>query len=103
MNELIKLGATLYTKDGMDIHTSGHASREEQKIMLNLIKPKYFMPAHGELFMRVAHKKTAMTLGISDRNIFLTDNGSIIDIDPERNIRKHKYKLKLEEIIVDGQ
>jgi ribonuclease J len=103
MNELIKLGATLYTKDGMDIHTSGHASREEQKIMLNLIKPKYFMPAHGELFMRVAHKKTAMTLGIPDKNIFLTDNGSIIDIDPERNIRKNKYKLKLEEIIVDGQ
>ncbi|EKE29486.1 MAG: hypothetical protein ACD_2C00163G0001 [uncultured bacterium (gcode 4)] len=103
MNELIKLGATLYTKDWMDIHTSGHASREEQKIMLNLVKPKYFMPCHGELFMRVAHKKTAMSLGINDKNIFLTDNGSILDIDLDRNIRKNKYKLKLEEIIVDGQ
>ncbi|MDD2566255.1 MAG: ribonuclease J [Candidatus Gracilibacteria bacterium] len=103
MNELIKLGASLYTKDGMDIHTSGHASREEQKIMINLVKPKFFMPAHGELFMRVAHKKTAMSLGIPDKNVFLTDNGSIIDIDADRVIRKNKYKLKLEDIIVDGQ
>lgn len=103
MNELIKLWASLYTKDGMDIHTSWHASREEQKIMLNLIKPKYFMPAHGELFMRVAHKKTAMSLWIGDKNIFLTDNGSILDIDPDRNIRKNKFKLRLEEIIVDWQ
>lgn len=102
MNELIKLGATLFTKDWMDIHTSWHASREEQKIMINLIKPKYFMPAHGELFMRVAHKKTAISLWISDKNVFLTDNWSIIDIDTERKIRKNKFKLKLEDIIVDG-
>lgn len=102
MNELIKLGATLFTKDWMDIHTSWHASREEQKIMLNLIKPKYFMPAHWELFQRVAHKKTAISLWINDKNVFLADNGSIIDIDPERKIRKNKFKLKLEDIIVDG-
>lgn len=103
MNELIKLWASIYTKDWMDIHTSWHASREEQKIMINLVKPKYFMPAHGELFMRVAHKKTAMSLGIIDKNIFLTDNGSIIDINPDRVIHKNKFKLKLEDIIVDGQ
>ncbi len=103
MNELIRLWATLYTKDWMDIHTSWHAAKEEQKIMLNLIKPKNFMPAHGELFMRVAHKKTAMSLGIADKNNFLADNWSIIDIDPNKNIKKSKYKLKLEEIIVDGQ
>lgn len=103
MNELIKLGASLYTKDWMDIHTSWHASREEQKIMLNLIKPKYFMPAHGELFMRVAHKKTAMSLWIPDKNIFLADNWSILDIDGQWVIRKNKYKIKLEEIIVDWQ
>lgn len=101
MNELIKLGASLFTKDWMDIHTSWHASKEEQKIMINLIKPKYFMPAHGELFMRVAHKKTAMSLGIPEKNVMLADNGTIIDIDKDRNIRKNKYKLKLEEIIVD--
>lgn len=102
MNELIKLGATLFTKDWMDIHTSWHASREEQKIMINLIKPKYFMPAHWELFMRVAHKKTAISLWISDKNVFLTDNWAILDIDTERKIRKNKFKLKLEDIIVDG-
>lgn len=103
MNELIRLWATLYTKDWMDIHTSWHAAREEQKIMINLIKPKNFMPAHGELFMRVAHKKTAMSLWISDKNTILADNGSIIDFDAQKIARKSKFKLKLEEIIVDGQ
>jgi len=102
MNELIRLGATLYTKEGMDIHTSGHASREEQKIMINLIRPKHFMPIHGELFMRVAHKKTAMSLGVPEKNVFLMDNGSMLNVDEKRSIQKIKYKLKLEEIIVDG-
>ena len=103
MNELIRLGASLYTKDWMDIHTSWHAAKEEQKLMINLIKPKYFMPSHGELFMRVAHKKTAMALGIPDKNVILADNGSIIDFDAEKNVKKSKTKINLEEIIVDGQ
>lgn len=103
MNELIRLGASLYTKDWMDIHTSGHAAKEEQKLMINLIKPKYFMPSHGELFMRVAHKKTAMALWIPDKNVILADNGSIIDFDTEKNVKKSKTKISLEEIIVDGQ
>ncbi|MDD2516198.1 MAG: ribonuclease J [Candidatus Gracilibacteria bacterium] len=102
MNNLIKFGAILFTKDGMDLHTSGHACREEQKLMLNLIKPKYFMPVHGELYMRVAHKKTATMLGIPDKNVILTDNGSILEVDKQRNIKKSAFKLKLEEIIVDG-
>ncbi|EKD66822.1 MAG: hypothetical protein ACD_49C00009G0047 [uncultured bacterium (gcode 4)] len=103
MNELIRLGASLYTKDWMDIHTSGHAAKEEQKLMINLIKPKYFMPSHWELFMRVAHKKTAMSLWIPDKNVILADNGSIIDFDSEKNVKKSKTKINLEEIIVDGQ
>lgn len=102
MNNLIRFWAILYTKDWMDIHTSWHASREEQKLMLNLIKPKNFIPVHGELFMRVAHKKTAMSMWVPEKNIFLTDNGAMIEIDKTWNIKKSNFKLKLEEIIVDG-
>lgn len=101
MNNLIKFWAILFTKDWMDLHTSWHACREEQKLMLNLIKPKYFMPVHGELYMRVAHKKTATMLGIPDKNVILTDNWSILEVDKQRNIKKSAFKLKLEEIIVD--
>lgn len=102
INALIRLWATLFTKDGLDTYVSGHGAKEEQKIMLDLIHPRNFMPIHGELFMRVAHKKTVMTVGFLDKNIFLTDNGSILDIDQNGNITKNKFRLILEEIIVDG-
>lgn len=102
MNSLIRLGAILFTKDGMDIHSGGHASRKEQRIMIDLIRPRNFMPVHGELFMRVAHKKVATEAGLGDRNIFLSDNGSILDIDGKGGVIKYKIKLHTEEVIVDG-
>jgi ribonuclease J len=92
----------LITNDNLDIHASGHASQEEQKIMLNLIRPKNFIPIHGELFMRVAHKNTAMELGHKDENIFLSDNGNILDIAPDGKIFRSKIQVPLQEIIVDG-
>lgn len=102
MNNLIRLGATLFTIDGMDIHSTGHASKEDQKMILEIIRPYNLMPAHGELFMRVAHKQTAMSLGVPDENVFLIDNGGILDIDTKGNITRDKTKIHLEEIIVDG-
>lgn len=102
MNKLIRLGANVVTNDDLDIHASGHAAQEEQKIMLNLIKPKFFMPIHGELFMRVAHKRTAMELGIKEEDIVLTDNWNILDISPDGKLFRSKIKVPLQEIIVDG-
>lgn len=102
INKLIKLGAKVTTNDNLDIHASGHAAQEEQKIMLNLIKPKYFMPIHGELFMRVAHKETAMELGIKEENCVLMDNWNIIDFSTEWRIFRSKIKVPLHDIIVDG-
>ncbi|HBB27133.1 TPA: hypothetical protein DCZ36_01385 [Candidatus Gracilibacteria bacterium] len=102
MNVLIQSDATLFTKDGMTIDKDKHASGEEQKILLNLIRPRNFMPVHGELFMRVAHKKTAMAVNILDKNIFLANNGSILDIDQKGVVLKQSFKLLLDEIIVDG-
>lgn len=102
MNKLIKMGAFVVTNDNLDIHASGHASQEEQKMMLNLMKPKYFMPIHGELFMRVAHKNTAIELGYKDEDVVLTDNGNILDIWPDGKLFRSKIKVPLQEIIVDG-
>ncbi len=103
MNSLIRLGATIFTKDWMDFGKSGHAGKEEQKKMIELIKPKVFIPSQGELFMRVFHKETARSAGILAENIILADNGSIIDIDEKGVVQKHLIKLPNEDIIVDGR
>ena len=102
INKLIKMWANVVTNDDLDIHASGHASQDEQRIMLNLIKPKFFMPIHWELFMRVAHKKTAMELWIPEDNIMLTDNWNIVDLAPNQTIFRSKIKVPMQEIIVDG-
>jgi len=102
INKLIKLWANVITNDDLDIHASGHAAQEEQKIMLNLIKPKFFMPIHWELFMRVAHKNTAVELWIEEKNTILTDNWDIIDFGPWWKLFRSNIKVPLQEIIVDG-
>lgn len=102
MNTCIRLGATLFTRDTLDTRTIGHAAKEEQKIILNLVHPRNLLPAQGEFFMRVAHKKTATDLGFADRNIFLLDNGSLLDIGERGVVTKNAFKLQTEEIIVDG-
>ena len=102
MNKLIRLWANLMTNDELDIHASWHAAQEEQKLMINLVRPRYFMPIHGELYMRVAHKKTAIELWIPRENTILCDNGSIVEIDTEWKVYKSKIHIPLKEVIVDG-
>lgn len=78
VNELEKLGAEVI-QDG-DIHVSGHACQEELKIMLSLIRPLYFMPVHGEYKHLLSHAHLAMETGIKEENIFLSENGKILEI-----------------------
>ena len=67
VNKLFKAGANVLTKSILgNLHTTGHASQEEQKLMLQLIKPKYYMPVHGEYKMLKQHKETAMETGIPE-------------------------------------
>ncbi|MDD3145538.1 MAG: ribonuclease J, partial [Candidatus Gracilibacteria bacterium] len=103
INKLIKLGANVVTKDDGEVHTGGHAFQEEQKIMINLVKPKYFMPVFGDLYFRTVHKNTAMTLGYKDDNVLMLENGSIVDFAPKNgNVFKSKIKAPIQEIIIDG-
>lgn len=81
INLLYRSGAELFYESISNVHVSGHACADELKIMLNLIKPKYFMPIHGEFKHRYHHSKIAQSLGIDKKNIFLLENGDILELN----------------------
>ncbi len=78
VNELSRRGARVINNKAMDVHTTGHGQQEDLKMMINMVKPKYFSPVHGEFYMRKAHIELAMECGIPKENTILADNGSII-------------------------
>lgn len=102
INKLIRLWANVITKDDWEVHTWGHAFQEEQKIMLNLVQPKYFIPIYGDLYFRHAHKNTAIAMGLKEENILMLDNWNIVDFGPDQKIFKSKLKAPIQDIIIDG-
>ena len=83
MNLLMKAGVTVRYKEFSDIHVSGHAGQEEQKLMLRLVQPKFFLPVHGEYNHIAAHAKTAELCGVDKRNMLLMSDGDQIEITPK--------------------
>ena len=80
INQLMKRHANVVFEKGVGIHVSGHGYQEEQKLMLNLIKPKFFMPVHGEYVMLKKHKELAEAVGIPSENIILAENGMKLEL-----------------------
>ena len=80
MNKLVKAGVTVRYKDFDNIHVSGHAGQEEQKLILRLVQPKFFLPVHGEYNHIHKHSKTAISCGVDSRNILLMSDGDQIEI-----------------------
>lgn len=102
VNKLFKAGANVLTKSILgNLHTTGHASQEEQKLMLQLIKPKYFMPVHGEYKMLKQHKETAMETGIPEENIFTCANGDVL-ILRNHHVYESSFRIAADDIYVDG-
>lgn len=80
INRLLRRGANIIHDGILPVHVSGHASQEEQKLLLNLIRPKYFIPIHGELRMLKRHASLAIQLGIPKENIAVVENGQVIEL-----------------------
>ena len=83
INDLIEKGVTVVYNDLATVHASGHACRDEFRIMHKLVKPKYFVPVHGEAKHQIAHKRLAMELGMKEQNIFVPHNGSVLEVTPQ--------------------
>jgi len=101
MNDLTRQGAHVLYQKILDVHSSGHGNQEDLKMMMALIKPKYFMPIHGEHYMLAANGDLASSIGIPRENIFLMDNGSVLEI---RSSSAKKIDARLADglIFVDG-
>jgi ribonuclease J len=80
IDDLFKQGADVIYDSLAETHVSGHGKQEELKLMLNLIKPKYFIPGHGEYRMLKKHAKLAMSLGMDEKNIFIMENGKVLEL-----------------------
>jgi len=101
INMLQKCDATVAYQDFSEIHVSGHAAQEEQKLMLRLTKPKFFLPVHGEYNHLMKHKDTAIKCGVPERNIFLMSDGDQIEITP-KYLKKVKT-IKTGKAFIDNQ
>ncbi|EJF07256.1 hypothetical protein ThvES_00006460 [Thiovulum sp. ES] len=100
MNYLEMLGAKVYNKT-QNLHVSGHASQEEQKLMLRLIKPKFFLPVHGEYNHTNAHRETGIACGVLERNIFIMKDGDQIELHP-KYLKKVRH-VKTGKTFIDNQ
>ena len=100
IDNLMKLGATvIYGKD-RGIHVSGHGSQEELKSMLNLVRPKFFVPVHGEYRMLMKHGELAVEMGVEPKNILVGDNGTVFEFT-SRSGRKNGH-VQSGRVFVDG-
>ncbi len=100
VNELIKLGAEVLYEKMYDVHVSGHACQEEQKIILGLVKPKFFIPLHGERKHLTKHAETARAMGVPKENILIPQNGAVIEITPKQ--MKQSESVTAGRVLVDG-
>ena len=100
MDNLLRQGANVVYNSMAPVHVHGHASQEELKLMLNVVKPKYFVPIHGEYRHLSLHAKLAESIGIPRTDIFLMDDGDVLEIGPQT--AKVTGKVSSSNVYVDG-
>nr|HPL83782.1 ribonuclease J [bacterium] len=104
-DQIVRQGGKVIHYEMMDVHAGGHAKQEDLKLMMRLLKPKYFMPIEGSHFMLQAHAELAQQVGIPTNNIFVADNGQVVTFE----VRGHetigqltKEKVMTDYVMVDG-
>ena len=101
INHLFKRGADVFYEKVSEVHVSGHASKEELKLMLNLVRPKYFIPVHGEHRHLVYHAQLAMKVGIPEENVFLIDDGEVMEFTEDS--ARRAGLVQAGRVLIDGK
>jgi len=100
-DELYRLGAKVYHYKMMDIHASGHAYQEELRQLIEILKPRFFIPIHGQLSMLINHGRIAQKAGMHEENIKVIENGEVVNLS-SRKISVEKSKVSSNYVMVDG-
>lgn len=100
VDQLFRIGADVIYSTTSHVHVSGHGSQEDLKLMLNLMKPKYFIPIHGEYRMLRAHAQLAELVGVRPENIFICDNGDTVEISGGK--ARYGPKVQTGKVLIDG-
>lgn len=101
INNLFRQGAMVYSGNDVDVHVSGHAHEEEIKMLLSIVKPKYFIPQHGEYYMLRRHAQLAIKLGVPPENTNVIENGEVVEF-ADHKAAKIATKVQAGAILVDG-
>ena len=101
INNLFRRGSEVIYEQASEVHASGHASQEELKLMLNLIRPKFFVPIHGEYRHLIYHSRLAEEVGMRPDNIFIIENGEVLEITPDSVVRAGSVRAG--KVLVDGK
>ena len=100
-DEILKQGAKVFHYKMMDIHAGGHAQKEELREMIKIMRPKFFIPIHGQYSMLVSHAELAKEIGLPERDIAIAENGQIINLN-KKKIFIEKEKVPANYVMVDG-
>lgn len=100
VNNLFRAGAQVYYHELAQVHVSGHASREEHKLLLNMLRPRFFVPIHGEYRHLVLHARMAEEVGIPPENIFVVESGQVLEFGSERG--RVNGQVTEGHVLVDG-
>ena len=100
INELLKLGAKVIHDASVEVHVSGHACQEEIKLLHALVKPKYYMPVHGEYKHMIANRDLALYMGMDPNSVFVSDIGKVLEID--KYTAKFNGTVPAGKLLVDG-
>ena len=100
-DEFLRQGAKVFHYKMMDIHAGGHAKKEELKEMLKIMKPKFFMPIHGQYSMLVAHSQLAKEMEMEEKNVLVAENGNVINLNQKR-IFIEREKALSDYVMIDG-